>query len=366
MEQPPKANKPMPQVQNIDKRGEKNKYISQVEVPKYALEDALKVAQALCDNFGGRNASSAPHQLAVALDVSPTSTNWQFITGAAMAYGLTNGGYNAQSISLAELGKRITAPLAEGDDTKAKVEAVLKTQICKKFFEKYNRAKFPQDNIAKNMLQDWGVPNNRLDEVLKIVKRNGKFVGLITETKTGPFVALDLSSASPQQKNNFIQEETEQENRIPEDLPIPQKTTTKNTRVFISHGKDKSIMSQLKELISYGKLTPVVAIEHETTSKPVTEKVLDEMRSCFAGVIHIDAEKQLIDSNGEKVTHLNENVLIEIGATMALYGKNIILLVKKGIALPSNLQGLYVCYYESDKLEYESTMKLLKAINEFK
>ena len=63
---------------------------------------------------------------------------------------------------------------------------------------------------------------------------------------------------------------------------------------------------------------------------------------------------------------INENVLIEIGAAMALYKNNFILLVGKGIHLPSNLQGLYVCHYDGAKLDYEATMKLLKAFNEFK
>jgi predicted nucleotide-binding protein len=51
---------------------------------------------------------------------------------------------------------------------------------------------------------------------------------------------------------------------------------------------------------------------------------------------------------------------------LALYGRNMIVLVQKGVHLPSNLQGLYLCYYEGEKLDYEATMKLLKAFNEFR
>jgi predicted nucleotide-binding protein len=50
---------------------------------------------------------------------------------------------------------------------------------------------------------------------------------------------------------------------------------------------------------------------------------------------------------------------------MALYGKKVILLVEHGVTLPSNLQGLYRCEFEGDKLEYESTMKLLKTFSQF-
>ena len=41
-------------------------------------------------------------------------------------------------------------------------------------------------------------------------------------------------------------------------------------------------------------------------------------------------------------------------------------LVEKGVVLPSNLQGLYRCEFEGDKLDYESTMKLLKTFSQFR
>lgn len=63
---------------------------------------------------------------------------------------------------------------------------------------------------------------------------------------------------------------------------------------------------------------------------------------------------------------LNQNVLIEIGAAMALYCRKFILLVENGTALPSNLQGLYEVRYDGGKLDYDATMKLLKAFNDFR
>jgi predicted nucleotide-binding protein len=118
--------------------------------------------------------------------------------------------------------------------------------------------------------------------------------------------------------------------------------------------------------LTFGNFDPVVAEEYETIAKPVPDKVLDLMRSCAAGIIHVASEDELLDRSGNVHHKLNENVLIEIGASMALYGRKFILLVQKGLHLPSNLSGLYCCYYEGDKLDYESTMKLLKAFSEFR
>jgi predicted nucleotide-binding protein len=51
---------------------------------------------------------------------------------------------------------------------------------------------------------------------------------------------------------------------------------------------------------------------------------------------------------------------------MALYGRRFILLVREGVKLPSNLQGLYEVRYQGDVLDGVVTIKLLKAINEMK
>jgi hypothetical protein len=51
---------------------------------------------------------------------------------------------------------------------------------------------------------------------------------------------------------------------------------------------------------------------------------------------------------------------------MMRYGNNFVLLVEDGTELPSNLQGLYEVRYAGDELDNPSTMKLLKAFNEFK
>lgn len=150
------------------------------------------------------------------------------------------------------------------------------------------------------------------------------------------------------------------------EITTPGKSSSKGNRIFITHGKNRKILEQVKEIVAYGKFEPVVAEEHETPAKPVPEKVLDDMRSCQAAIIHVSSEGVLKDKEGKEQPLLNGNVLIEIGAAMALYGKQFILLVEEGVKLPSNLQGLYECRYAGDELSSEATMKLLKAFNEFR
>ena len=148
----------------------------QTDLPRHSLREALTVAEAIADNFASR--PTAPHQVALALEVSPTSSAWRSLTGAAAAYGLTSAAYNAERISLTDLGRRVTAPVEEGDDVTARAESALKPKVCARFFEKYERAKFPPDHIAKNVLQhDFGVPHDLVNEALTVLKDNGAFVG---------------------------------------------------------------------------------------------------------------------------------------------------------------------------------------------
>jgi predicted nucleotide-binding protein len=139
-------------------------------------------------------------------------------------------------------------------------------------------------------------------------------------------------------------------------------------KVFITHGKNRELVDPIKKLLEYGELIPVVSVERQSVSKPVPEKVMDDMRTCGAAIIHVDADRTITDNEGKEHVLLNPNVLIEIGAALAFYGKRFILLVKdgSGIKLPSNLQGLYEVRYINDTLDAASTIKLLEAIKDIK
>jgi predicted nucleotide-binding protein len=369
------ANKP------VGERKEKRAYISQEDIPQFTLENSIKIAQALYDNFGNKGAS--PHQVAISLDISPTSSSWKHLTGSSVAYGLTNGGAQANEISLTALGKRIVAPEDDGDDDSAKIVACLKPRIIKEFYDRYDRNKFPKDVIAKNVIATLGVPKDKVDDVYNTILANGKYVGIIQETKTGPFVFVEKSklniptNGSGLGSNNAENDEDDND-EIPDALahkldlkksfqpkPGPEDLNQK-AKVFISHGKNKKIVEQLKEILTFGQFEVVVSIEKEATAIPVPEKVFSDMRDCNAAVIHVESELELMDKEGNVHLTINENVLIEIGAAIALYGKKFVLLCESSLKLPSNLQGLYRCNYDGKELTYEATMKLLKAFNGFR
>lgn len=363
---------------------EKRVYFKQADFPHSTLQQAQRIASALVDNFAGD--SGSPPDVALSLGISPTSSSWPALSGASIAYGLTDGGINANVIKLTALGRRLVAPEAEGEDVIARREAILKPRILREFFEKYRRAKFPNEVIAVNVLKSLGLPGDRADAAIEIIKANGSYAGIIRETPTGPFINLDspgvplpTATADLGDRSSAVHADDASLGAV-DVLPNSSTTAThaivvppaapafdaKANRVFITHGKQRAVVAQIKELLTFGSFEPVVSVERESTAIPVPEKVFEDMRSCGAGVLHVGAEGKYLDKDGNEHAKLNDNVLIEIGAAMALYGKRMILLVEKGVALPSNLQGLYRCEFEGDKLDYESTMKLLKTFNQFR
>lgn len=365
---------------NLSKK--KQTRLSQSKCPSVSIEEVLIIPKAIKDNFAGQ--AAPPLLLAEACKVSPTSSNWRYLTGAAVAYGLINGAYNSKTISLTALGERIVAPLKEGDDNIALKEAIMLPSVLSEFYKQFNNNKLPRTDIAYNLLMSKGIPKDKVETTWNILKSNAQKAQILKIISGNEYIFIDdVSSPTVSNTEEAMDEPvstgTEEKEFIPGEvlekmnIPIPNISTeqlpVKNSKpnIFISHGKNNAIIvGQLKELLTYGQMEPIISVERETTAIPVPDKVFDDMRNCDAGIIHIDLEEVPVGNGEQKFKHLNENVLIEIGAAIALYGKRVILLCKRGTALPSNLQGLYRCEYEGEQLDYASTMKLLKTMQELR
>ena len=294
-----------------------------------------------------------------------------------MAYGLTEGGYSATQIKLTSLGKRITRPTVEGDDLVAKREALLRPRVMREFLTHYNGNQIPKSQIAQNVLSDMGVPDDRTSEVLALITESAESLGLITQNKGKRYVELEHGD-TPSERD---EDEQGSEHEVEEDTEVdPEEQVETRGRsvdaavqdsqrirkVYIAHGKNQQFVEPIKKLLSFGEMDAVVSVEQQTVSQAVPNKVMNDMRNCGAAIIHVEDELRLMDSEANKHIVLNSNVLIEIGAAMALYGERFILLVKSGVELPSNLQGLFQVRYEGDSLDGAATIKLLEAINEMK
>ena len=359
----------------------KREYVSQTDVPSYSLDQAARVPTAITENYAARPVT--PLQLADAMMMSPSSGGFRQLCGASIAYGLTEGGYNATEIKLTQLGRRILQPLEEGDDIRARREAILRPRVIREFLEKYRGSPLPRNDIAFNVLHAMGIPREKAEPAFALIIESAQVAGLIREIKGRQYVDLaGVENHVRTQPDGDIgtddvttaQNDGDTESKLPSQaiqsgigavLPVRQICET-NRRVFITHGKNREFVEPIKKLLGFGELVAVVSVERQSVSKPVPDKVMDDMRSCSAAIIHVDSEQIHLDKDGAPQSCINPNVLIEIGAAFALYGRRFILLVHNGVRLPSNLQGLFEVRYSGETLDGDAAIRLLEAINDIK
>lgn len=160
--------------------------VSQEDVPAYSLDQALRVANAIADSYGYK--PTRPMNVASAMKMTPNAGPFRMLTGAAIAYGITAGGAFAPEISLTPLGTRIVRPTKDGDDLSAKREALLKPRIIGDFLRQYDGAPVPAEQIAKNVLVEKGVPNDRVDDVLKLILEGAETVGFLRDISGKKYV----------------------------------------------------------------------------------------------------------------------------------------------------------------------------------
>jgi hypothetical protein len=136
----------------------------------------------------------------------------------------------------------------------------------------------------------------------------------------------------------------------------------RDRRVFITQRENRPITEQVKELVEFGRFEPVIAQRRAGAVLP-PHLLMDEMRGCDTAVIHVCADAVWLDA--DRRPRIGGDVLIEIGAAIALFGRNFVLLVEDGVELPSTLQELCACRYSGDELNMPAAMKLLRAFQDF-
>jgi predicted nucleotide-binding protein len=339
-----------------------------------SLEEAERVPRALADEYAGSPAS--PLDLARALRMQPNGGSFRMLVGASAGYQLTEGSAWADSIALTTIGKRITRPTEEGEDVLARREALMKPKIARDFLTKYKDGKVPREDIAYNLLEGMGVPPQETKRVFGQIVADARRLGYLTNINGVEYVQLSRPTTASSLTRPVESPAPVDEPQVDpaDDADVPTLTPVASTpvrsqelkRVYISHGTNRGFVEVLKDFLGIVDVEARVSVERHTSAIPVPEKIIEDMRSCDAAIVHVEAEKTLKDDEGNEHVTLNENVLIEIGAAMAMYGKRYVLLVREGVKLPSDLQGLAQIRYAGDKLDASEAVKLLKAVADMK
>ena len=363
-----------------DKPSRRN--LSQQAVPAFALDEALRVAQTLYSQFAGD--PTAPHRVATALDLSPNSGHWRMISGAAVAYGLVEGGAQADKIALTPLGLRIVAPTEEGDDKRALSEAALKPTVLLGFFKKYNGKSLPTDAIARNVLEhEFNVPRDRVGVALGMILGTGRAVGFIEKTKTGEFVALDGpltahgrgTSPGVMSNDRLSDDEEADENaetasttnaavlpRLDSQPPASAAPKSKPGILFVGHGKNHAALEQLEKLLKAYSVPYRVAEQEANLARPIPVKVRAVMDECTAAILLFTKDEKFVNENGEEVWLPSQNVVFELGAASFAYEDRIVIFKEQGINFPTNFESIGRIEFESGNLSAKGAELLQELI----
>ena len=179
----------------IDEPASKRGYLKQSDVPAASLDEALRVAGAILEHYAAK--PTAPLYVAKALNIDPQGRQLKLLTGASIAFGLTEGGAQAEAITVTDAAKRILRPTEEGEDLAERREAMLRPRVFGEFLRAYDGHPLPRRDIAVNVLEEMGVPRDKADEVFERIVSSAESVGYLEEIKDKLYVSLQPSGATP-------------------------------------------------------------------------------------------------------------------------------------------------------------------------
>ena len=339
-----------------------------VNVPKNSIKETLQIPRTIWEKNAGQPMTLL--DLATKTDHSVMSSSFGDLVRSSARYGFTDGSWSqtaTKTITLTSLGITIIAP-KQGDNVNSVLRQALETpKVFSKFLSSINGKIIPPEDICKNTLKRvHNVEDSDLDACYKVIMKNIHELGIAEINNDKTYLVLEKLGS-----NNTILEQSSEEEPIGElsqedktSMSPPEPKLEQIPKVFISHSKNQNILEQLKTILEFGGFQYTIAQEVETAAIPIPDKIFGLMRECNCAIINVSADNEM--RSEDDTYRINENVLIEIGASFVHYNKRVILLVDKRLKLPSNLQGLYRCEYDGDELSFMVAMKLQKALTEFK
>lgn len=294
------------------------------------------------------------------LKTKPESSNFRYLIGSSIQYGLTKGGPQAEYISLTPLGESIAKATDEKQRIPLLQEALQKITIYKDFYQRYRDAKLPTEDYAKKLLKDeFKVPEEHLDECFNLMVTNGRFAGLIQDVAGAPRIVFEKAPSLPTEEGE--EGEPKGPEQPPPSPPAPP-VVSKPKQIFIAHGKNKTPLEQLKRILDQFKVPYLVAIDEPHRGRPISQKVAETMNNCSSAIFIFTADEEVTDAEGKKTFRPSDNVVYELGAAGALYGKNIVIFKEDGVTFASDFSDLGYITFEKDNLGAKATDLLRELI----
>ena len=348
--------------------------------PPCSLIVALDVATTITEN----NASHPINRLllADAMDYSPSSSSFRERIAASAKYGLTEGNYNSETISLTPLGVSATRPRNDAERIEAMREAVRTIPVFANLIDHFTNSKLPEVDFLKNTLErdPFDIEPHWSESTAEAFLNDARDVGYLRDIGGSPHIVVDASIATPETVAQLDEGDDEPNDSQVDQVDngkalhstvdlgsrdaIEQPTTNPPARIvpmqlFIAHGSNRRPLEQLKQILNSWKVPFLVAVDEAHAGRPISDKVGDTMRQCSAGIFIFTADEQFRNESGETISRPSQNVVYELGAASLLYGRKIVILKESGVTFPSDFSDLGWIEFERDALDAKA-MDLLR------
>jgi hypothetical protein len=326
--------------------------------PIHTLEDVLDVARAIQESNAGLPFDR--ELLARALGTTPASSSYTMRLNSSAKYGLTQGAYNDERISLTPRGEAIAAPRGGNERRKALMDAALQPDIFRRFYEMLDSKRLPEDTYARNVLQrELGVHPDLTVECLEVIKANGLYAGLLKES--GGHLVISLRDAQQTVARHVAAPVVTEEHMVePSEAPEIAKTgQAPNGKVFVSYSGDPAVarfvISVLEQFgIPYGGVDAT-----DDDKSPIPAQVVQEMRSSSAAILVLASSP---DSPGESASGYRDRMLYQLGAASVLYGDRIVVFSESGLGLGLVTEGLHSVEFERGR-HTDAGLSLLRGLH---
>jgi hypothetical protein len=304
--------------------------IASEDLPKKTLEDSLRIATAIKNNYGKQ---ATWEQIARAMEVSPTYVDAKYALWSAAAYGVV--AKDGDNYSITETGRKILSPTYEGEDREGVIKAIATPSVLARFYSDYSSSLLPQGDIFKNVLeQRYAIPKDRTDETINLILSNARYGKLLQEQHDGKLKLLSTNEAvgvgrKPEQELSSPQSGGEVTNLA----PINEQPTDFNKACFIISpiGEDSSPQRKHADAMLNHLIAPVL---EQFGVKPIrADKIGKPGHMTQQMVEHIAYSKLCITD----LSFGNQNAGYELGIRHAFKLPSI-QIVRKGDVIPFDVQ----------------------------
>lgn len=196
-------------------------------------------------------------------------------------------------------------------------------------------------------------------------------VGIVKEyNKSDPFLALFYSREKASKDNQYTQDITddileEAQNLLSTAVLEPKKEQPiSSNKIFIVHGRDHNLLTQVENALMKLGLNPIVLQEQANNGKTIIEKIEECTDVGFGIVLYTPCDEgRLKSEDGELKPRARQNVVLEHGYLMGKLGRErVCCLVSDDVEFPSDIQGVvYTSANDVDQWKYKIAKELKAA-----